>query len=387
MEQSQSGQPFLTALLSSPQLAKYERSKQRAQVEQWSTQHSGDIAYRYLLKKRLVLCRATQQALDALPSNISYQPIEELTPHDALVADIRDETYEIKGKTVHGSKHFAAGASVYCSEPYSGDGYERIYMLGQHKHTGYYTAVMGPTKRLEHWRIESVTHPVVQYMMAYETPGGWWHDSNHITESSGSPLDPRDMMEQLCKAQNHKCEWYTNLSHTTTRLAIYFVSDCIEHFLLQEQRPYTKNKVAMEIFATLQESLHTLKDAFHDPNVQTCPPELAQAIKEQLEKLPHTKNQRFERVVFAITFNIKRLVSYQTGGLVLREIVLSLVHSLKSASYKDFVIEDERSWQRARFSWLSATYEWAGERMFFLIDSGQIETPEPHKLTTFSSAI
>lgn len=39
--------------------------------------------------------------------------------------------------------------------------------------------------------------------------------------------------------------------------------------------------------------------------------------------------------------------------------------------------EHEQQWALARISWLGATYQWAGERMAFLLPEGEIDTPTP----------
>lgn len=54
-----------------------------------------------------------------------------------------------------------------------------------------------------------------------------------------------------------------------------------------------------------------------------------------------------------------------------------------AANVIGFTDEVDRDWQRARFIWLLECYQWAGERMTFLIPEGRIPEPEELRVDAF----
>jgi hypothetical protein len=64
-----------------------------------------------------------------------------------------------------GSKHFAAGAKVYCFPMQWGDGYEQIEVVGRHRVTHRYVKMIISSSWLENWRVQLVYSPTVVRML------------------------------------------------------------------------------------------------------------------------------------------------------------------------------------------------------------------------------
>lgn len=73
---------------------------------------------------------------------------------------VRRTPYERDGVVVRGAWHFAPGAKVYVQPPFSGDGGERVYMIGKHRETDRWTRVIGPRARLRGFHVEEVIDPI-----------------------------------------------------------------------------------------------------------------------------------------------------------------------------------------------------------------------------------
>lgn len=72
---------------------------------------------------------------------------------------VRRTPYERDGLIVRGAWHFAPGAKVYVEPPFSGDGGERVYVVGKHRETDRWTRVIGPSARLRGIHVEEVIDP------------------------------------------------------------------------------------------------------------------------------------------------------------------------------------------------------------------------------------
>lgn len=67
------------------------------------------------------------------------------------------EDREIK----RGTKHFPAGAKVYCFPALWGDGYEQIKVVGHHRGSHKLITLIMPSKFLENWRVKMVYSPQI----------------------------------------------------------------------------------------------------------------------------------------------------------------------------------------------------------------------------------
>jgi len=62
-------------------------------------------------------------------------------------------------ETRHGSKHFAAGAKLYCVHPFWGDGGEQIEVIGRHRATHRYVSMVVSSSWLTNWRVDLAYSP------------------------------------------------------------------------------------------------------------------------------------------------------------------------------------------------------------------------------------
>ncbi|TDD92630.1 hypothetical protein [Actinomadura rubrisoli] len=65
-----------------------------------------------------------------------------------------------------GLKHFAGGAKVWISLPFSGDGGERLYVVGRHRGSHRYIRIIIQSCHLEHARAKAVYSPAVHRLLA-----------------------------------------------------------------------------------------------------------------------------------------------------------------------------------------------------------------------------
>jgi hypothetical protein len=77
----------------------------------------------------------------------------------------------MKGQTVHGTKHFAPGQTVYVHGVHSGDGFERAYVTGRHRDTQGLCTLITSTARLVRWRAEYLEDPAAVYHL--QRPRGY----------------------------------------------------------------------------------------------------------------------------------------------------------------------------------------------------------------------
>lgn len=88
-----------------------------------------------------------------------------------VTAFVRRAPYELDGVIIRGAAHFAPGTRVYVDPPYSGDGWERTYMVGRDRDHGRWIRLMGPRARLRGFHVEEVTDPEALAVLAL---GGPW---------------------------------------------------------------------------------------------------------------------------------------------------------------------------------------------------------------------
>jgi hypothetical protein len=71
----------------------------------------------------------------------------------------------------YGSKHFSAGAKVYCFPVQWGDGYENIRVIGRHRKSGRMVTIIMPSKHINNWQMKKVYEPhIIKLMQQYR---GW----------------------------------------------------------------------------------------------------------------------------------------------------------------------------------------------------------------------
>ena len=80
-----------------------------------------------------------------------------------VVANVAAETRRGPGgwEIGRGTKHFPPGAKVYCSPSLWGDGYERIKVVGRHRGSHRYVAMVVRAAWLTNWRAQLVYSPRV----------------------------------------------------------------------------------------------------------------------------------------------------------------------------------------------------------------------------------
>ncbi|GAA2619195.1 hypothetical protein SMC26_31790 [Actinomadura fulvescens] len=64
-----------------------------------------------------------------------------------------------------GLKHFAAGAKVWVSLPFCGDGGERLYVVGRHRGSHRYIRIIIESRHLEHARAKAIYSPTVHRLL------------------------------------------------------------------------------------------------------------------------------------------------------------------------------------------------------------------------------
>jgi hypothetical protein len=75
-----------------------------------------------------------------------------------------------------GLKHFAGGARVWVSLPFSGDGGERLYVVGRHRVGHRYIRIIIESRHLTNARAKAVYSPTVHRLLS-ERPGVMLFDS------------------------------------------------------------------------------------------------------------------------------------------------------------------------------------------------------------------
>ena len=105
----------------------------------------------------------------------SKEEIVEYTgnPLWCVVANVVNEHPVGENKEIkRGTKHFPAGAKVYCFPALWGDGYEQIKVVGHHRGSHKLITLVMPSNLLENWRVKMVYSPqVIERLQEY------WDDS------------------------------------------------------------------------------------------------------------------------------------------------------------------------------------------------------------------
>ncbi len=79
-----------------------------------------------------------------------------------VVANVVDEHPHGENKELkRGTKHFSPGSKVYCYPPLWGDGYEKIKVIGHHRHSRQLVEMVTRSKWLTNWRVKKVYSPFV----------------------------------------------------------------------------------------------------------------------------------------------------------------------------------------------------------------------------------
>jgi hypothetical protein len=76
-----------------------------------------------------------------------------------VVANVKPEA---RGRaTAAGTRHFAAGAKIWCLPPAWGDGYEHIRVIGRHRGSHRHISIIMASRYLTNWRAKVAYHPEV----------------------------------------------------------------------------------------------------------------------------------------------------------------------------------------------------------------------------------
>ena len=70
-----------------------------------------------------------------------------------------------------GTTHFSPGTKVYCGQVLWGDGYEHIAVIGRHRGSRRYAALVVPWQSLTNWRVQPVYEPALYRAMEAGLPG------------------------------------------------------------------------------------------------------------------------------------------------------------------------------------------------------------------------
>jgi hypothetical protein len=181
-----------TAIVSLPRSEPEPYRALRQALFAWAERHREHVQNRWPISANELLVIASAEALADLPAPAGWREIE-LAPRWGLLADVADRTYQIRGTPVRGTRHFAPGTTLYVYPPYSGDGFERTYMVGPHRDTRAYISIIGPTARLERWRVETITHPAMLYEIGRALVP--WDERSDVT---------REMAEATAQAMNER---------------------------------------------------------------------------------------------------------------------------------------------------------------------------------------
>lgn len=163
------------------------REEHRAHIDAlfaWYARNAAAVTSRWVLDANRLMILAEPTALDDLPPFATFEPYP-ATPRWGIVADVRDATYDHRGETIHGTLHFAPGATLYVYPRFSGDGWERAHQVGLDRETHRYTTVIGPTDRLERWRVETLEHPPLLWTLEHPRHGARrpWHEEWSRTDA------------------------------------------------------------------------------------------------------------------------------------------------------------------------------------------------------------
>jgi hypothetical protein len=73
----------------------------------------------------------------------------------------------VGGKEIHrGTKHFAAGAKVFCLPAQWGDGYDQIIVIGRHRGSHRFVTMIISSDWVTNWRAKTVYDPAVLEILA-----------------------------------------------------------------------------------------------------------------------------------------------------------------------------------------------------------------------------
>lgn len=113
-----------------------------------------------------------------------------------LVANIVEvRPYGPEGKeTKRGTKHFAAGAKIYCFPAQWGDGYEQIRVVGRHRGSHRFVTMIINSEWLTNWRAQNIYSPAVIEKLA----GAWEEAAKY------SSFSPEQQIERYVKMMKER---------------------------------------------------------------------------------------------------------------------------------------------------------------------------------------
>lgn len=142
-------------------------------------------AFERLPKVFVVLVNGEPQAID-MAAISEPDSMTMAGPVWCPVANMTEERRHGPGgrEIKRGSKHFAAGAKLYCFPAQWGDDYDQIEAVGRHRATHRYVKMIISSSWLENWRVQLVYSPAVVRMLWPD-----WDGSEHSKTAAQSYID------------------------------------------------------------------------------------------------------------------------------------------------------------------------------------------------------
>ena len=130
-----------------------------------------------------------EKLVNRILADIRFQGAEGVVPtakHEwmpALVGNIVDEhEYGENHEIRRGTKQFGPGAKVYLAPAQWGDGYEKVYVIGQPRHSRKLIQVVMSCSKITNFRAQKVYSPAVLNMMRKSTIR-WWNEDEDTMDA------------------------------------------------------------------------------------------------------------------------------------------------------------------------------------------------------------
>ena len=99
-----------------------------------------------------------------------------------VAANVRPEPF---GRaSAMGTKHFVAGALVWILSGYFRESMDRVRMLGRHRVSARWIAIVDSPHKLTNFRAKSVHHPILREKLMGLLPDGRWSDREHCEDKA-----------------------------------------------------------------------------------------------------------------------------------------------------------------------------------------------------------
>ena len=169
--------------------------------------------------------------------------------------------------------------------------------------------------------------------------------------------------------------WRALCEGMSPRFQIFVLCDCVLYTLALTYKRFGHWDGVEALMAHYLSIVQKVRRTSQAHDLALAMSSLQGAIHEDLNEAKSINNTKFDRVAFLAGFYIERGIVFQEGYHVEDFFTSELLEATQFALGK----HDQPtlwSWLVKRVSWLRETYTWAGERMFFLLDEGRLDTPE-----------